>query len=253
MKKLLILLAAVFLMGCEQPAGYSPIRITTNHSSGGSSNPGNNGNGKNQGEVPEVEKMLEPIDEDIVYIWDFENNRAYFADDLPDGEGDMAPHPFLFTDGTVADVVGFEYYRPDRHFYLKVRCFEEVKTDGITTGWNEVYRIFRQKKYKMEEAPKDTVFPAYEPVNIEDYKFAYGYVGKNRPGYPTLFPSDPHGIKYGFCSPEFKNFTMFHTSGDTEWMIGEKLDIDHPQLFTIDHINVTPRCWIWYAKAVFKP
>ena len=244
MRFILLVLCALFI-GCEQ--GYETRVIEQGDDVAKKE--------KVKEEKPDkVEpKMLAEIDEDIVYIWADDTKRVYFGNELPEGGGHPTPHQFFYTDGTVADVVAFEYYRPDRHFYFKVHEYEEVKENGITVGWNDVYRIFRQKKHKMEEAPRDTVFPAYEPVDITDYTWDWGYVGKNNLGEATLFPADPQGIKNGSCSYEFVYFSCFVQNGDTLWVTGEKKGVDHSQLFMVEPIVMGPTRWLDYAKAVFKP
>lgn len=242
MRFILLFVCALFL-GCEQ--GYESRNIW--------------GDDVAKKEIaPKEEKKAEPkmlaeIDEDIVYIWADDTKRCYYAHEFPDGDGDIVPRPFLYTDGTVADVVDFEYYRPERRFYLKVRAYEEIKENGITVGWNEVYRIFRQKKYKMEEAPKDTIFPAYEPVNIEHFEWGGLHVGKNLFGWPTIYPIDTKGGKNSSCTPEFKYFTALFANGDTLWVVGELVGVDHPQIFTVTQTYCITTRWMDYAKAVFKP
>ena len=241
MRFILPVLCALFI-GCEQ--GYE-TRIIKGEDVA-----------KKEKEVKEEKaepKMLAEIDEDIVYIWADDTKRVYFGNELPEEGGHPTPRQFLYTDGTVADVVAFEFYRPERNFYFKVREVEEVKENGITVNWREVYRIFRQKKNKMEEAPKDTVFPAYEPVDITDYKWGWGYVGKNGLGEDTLFPTDPQGVKYGACSYEFNYFSSFIRVGNSVWCTGEKKGVDHSQLFFVEPIRMGPTRWLDYGKAVFKP
>ena len=244
MRFVLLVLCALFI-GCEQ--GYETRVIKQGDDVAKKE--------KVKEEKPETvePKMLAEIDEDIVYIWADDTKRVYFGNELPEGGGHPTPHQFFYTDGTVADVVAFEYYRPDRHFYFKVHEYEEVKENGITVGWNDVYRIFRQKKNKMEEAPRDTVFPAYDPINITAYTWGWGYVGKNNLGEATLFPADPQGIKNGSCSAEFIYFSCFIRGGDTLWVAGQKKGVDHSQLFVVKPIVMGPTRWLDYGKAVFKP
>ena len=247
MKKLLIFLVAVIFLGCELP--YSPIRTKTHYAEMEYQSPGQ---GTNEG-GQYVPQNLAPIDESIVYLWDDINKVVYYASELPDGEGDFVPHPFLYEDGTIARVVAFEYYRPDRHFYLKLREYQPVEEEGLVVGYNEVYRIFRQKNGVMKEAPANTVFPAFTPVHIETYEWEYGRAGRNGHNYPTLFPTDEYGSRMAFCSREFKYFQYFHKSGETEWVIGEMEHDDRPRAYTISKINMMTDGWTEYSKAVFKP
>lgn len=244
MRLFLLFVCALFL-GCEQ--GYESRNIQGDDVAKKEVVP------KEEKEKKAEPKMLAEIDEDIVYIWADDTKRVYFGNELPEGGGHPTPRQFLYTDGTVADVVEFEFYRPDRHFYFKVREYEEVKENDITVGWKEVYRIFRQKKNKMEEAPKDMVFPAYEPVDITEYKWDWGYVGKNGLGEDTLFPTDPKGMKDGACSVEFNYFSSFIRVGASVWCTGEKKDVGHSQLFFVEPIRMGPTRWLDYGKSVFKP
>ena len=244
MRFILLVLCALFV-GCEQ--GYETRVIKQGDDVAKKE--------KVKEEKPETvePKMLAEIDEDIVYIWADDTKRVYFGNELPEGGGHPTPHQFFYTDGTVADVVAFEYYRPDRHFYFKVHDYEEVKENGITVGFNDVYRIFRQKKYKMEDAPKNTVFPSYEPVNVDHFEWGGLHVGKNLPGWPTIYPIDTKGGKNASCSPEFKYFTALFANGETLWVVGELVGVDHPQIFTVMQTYCTTTRWMDYAKAVFKP
>ena len=243
MRFILLFLCALFI-GCEQ--GYE-TRVIEQEDDVAKKE-------KVKEEKPEKAepKMLAEIDEDIVYIWADDTKRVYFGNELPEEGGHPTPRQFFYTDGTVADVVAFEFYRPERHFYFKVREFEEVKENGITVDWKEVYRIFRQKKNKMEEAPKDTVFPAYDPIKITEYKFGTDYVGETPDHWWVFFPSDEWGIRTGYCSWPMKYFSAFIVRGDTLWVVAESRDYDHPQIFTLGEACQLRR-WMDYAKAVYKP
>lgn len=245
MKKLMMLLVAVFFAGCE--VGYVPIRMSTNKEQPSYSTPESK-------DVPKEEivvKQLAPIDDTLVYIWDEINKCMYLADDLPDGEGDMAPKPFYYTDGTVADVVAFEFYKPDRHFYFKVHDIKEIKEDGITVRWEDVYRIFRQINGKMSETD-NPVFPAYGHNSIKECTFKNAELRPSPDvGMMAFFPTDEWGVKMGFCSWPMKYFSMFHVSGDTLWCIAERMDVDHPQLFMLEE-NAQLVRWTDHTKAVYK-
>lgn len=250
MKKFFICLVAILFVGCEQ--GYVPMRVTTQYSTSTAPETTTPETPKDTPKEKIVAKTLAPIDESIMYIWADDTKRCYYGNELPDGDGDIVPHPFLYTDGTIAEVVAFEYYRPDRHFYLKAHEIQPVETDGIVTSWKEVYRIFRQKDNVMDEAPSDTVFPAYDPIKLTEYKFGTDYVGETPDHWWVFFPSDEWGVRTGYCSWPMKYFSAFIPRGDTLWVVGESRDYDHPQIFTLGEACQLRR-WMDYAKAVYKP
>lgn len=248
MKKYLIILLAVLFVGCDTGLMQKPVYVTTIKDTPSYSAP------QESPENPEeeiiVKKMLAPIDETKIYIWDDFNKCMYLADDLPSGKEPLNPTPFLYTDGTVADVVAFEFYKPDRHFYLKVRDMEEVKTDGITTGWNEIYRTFRQINGKMTETD-NPVFPAYAHETVTEYEYPGFRLGPTPDHWWVFFPTDEWGIRMGYCSYPMKYFSKIIKKGDNVWVIAEKRDVDHPQLFLMGEACDSTR-WMDYAKAVYK-
>ena len=98
MRFILLFLCALFI-GCEQ--GYETRVIEQGEDVA-----------KKEKEVKEEKaepKMLAEIDEDIVYIWADDTKRVYFGNELPEEGGHPTPRQFFYTDGTVADVVAFEY------------------------------------------------------------------------------------------------------------------------------------------------
>ena len=203
-------------------------------------------------EIPEEEivKTLAPIDESLVYIWDDYNKAIYCADDLPQKNSYMEPRQFLYNDGTKADVIAFEFYKPGNAFYIKVKELVEKKTDGITTGWEVVEKTYKQKNGKVTET--DDVFPVYTPIPIKEFTFKGIYIGETPDHWTTFFPSDDYGKKMGFCSYPLKYISMVHQSGEVLWFIGERMDVDHPQLFTVEQITCEAKRWMDYAKVVTK-
>lgn len=198
-------------------------------------------------EIPQEEevKTLAPIDESAVYIWDGQN--IYNAADLPKKPGAIAPINFLYSDGTKANVIAFEFYQPGKAFYIKCKELVEKKEDGITTGWEEVETTYRQKGGKVTKSTD--VFPVYEPVPVKEFTFKNLYIGPAGEFW-TFFPSDEYGVRMGFCSCPFKYISHVQQSGETLWFIGERADVDHPQLFTIEQVTCEAKRWMDYAKVI---
>lgn len=245
MKKLLGLLLAVLFVGCSQ--GTVPVVVNTQYPEPVVEPD----TGDTEEENVVTEKILAPIDESLVYIWDDFNKRIYKADDLPDGNGEINPVMLLFTDGTQADILAFEYYKPDRHFYFKVAALEEVLSDGVIVDYQPVTKIFRQQNGVVEQCADNTVFPAHTPPKITQYNFKGDYIGETPDHWWVFFPSDEYGIRTGYCSYPMKYFSMIHISGDTLWCIAEKRDVDHPQLFALGEACQLTR-WMDYARPVYK-
>lgn len=251
MKKIMILLAvSLIFFSCQQ--GVVPYEITTEYTQAA---PVATPAGETTEETKTV-KMLTPIDESKEYIFDQPNRRIYLADDLPDGTGQMAPTPFTYDNGTYADVIDFIYDVPTREWYIKVADMIEVKTDGLTTGWEPKERIFKQKDGKVVESEL-TMFPGYNPEGLKpletgaDIDLVYEILSD---GAHIFFR--PHNQDQTKCSNfagDWKIVTWYRVVGDTLWVIGSLKDVGKPQIFTIDEGGIMATRRMDDAKAVFKP
>lgn len=167
--------------------------------------------------------MLLPIDENIKYLWDDDKKVAYDSASLSN-DGKAVLVPFLLEDGKEAPVTAFEYYRPERSWYFKVNLFKEIIEDGITTGWDMTPRLFRQKNGTVEELAPDAVFPKPDPSKVDSFSSKSLELKKTADGFLSLFPTDAHGIKTGYCSHPMQSVTFASGMGDWVFLVGVKRD-----------------------------
>jgi len=245
-KKFLIFISALLFYGCAVPyevttaykAETAPVEKPTETP-----------------KEPESMKTLAPIDESKDYIFDYENNRVYLADDLPDGIGHMDPLPILYSDGSFADVRDITYDIPTRHWYIKVMDMKEIITDGVTIGWEPAERIFKQKDGKVTETT-DGVFPGYNPACVPPVKLAQAdlsYIKLSDGEHLVWYPHNQDWEKESWIAGDFTNVSWYRVVGNTLWTVSVRKGFEKPQLFTIENGGREAIARIWLARAAFKP
>jgi hypothetical protein len=224
MKQILLLFVAILVIGCENP--YAPVRTKTAY------------------EVAPPEKivkkeeampvMLAPIDETKVYIWNKEARKVYDFAALPESDGDILPMSFYFEDGTVADITDFNFYRPNRHFYIKVKVFEPVEEEGIVVRYQEVERMFRQKNGVVQEMPANSLFPADLPPELAEATYGpfYTYAAHWFSEPCLVIKSSKNDDKIdSSCSHPLKYLYYMSGVGERCWFVGQLFDMPDACLF----------------------
>jgi hypothetical protein len=229
-KSIFLLLMAVFFVSCEVGfqlgSDVNPVAVHTDYK-----NPE-----KVTGDSTVENAVLMPIDETKEYIFDPGTKRVYDSEELPDGEGALYPLPFYMNDGTIADVLSFNYDKTTRYWYIKVRQYQEVVTDGIVVAVEPVERIFKQRNNEVTE-DFTGVFPVYRPETIESYSHEIAdlmYQELTDGEHYFWFPHNQDWNRTSGIYGDFDNVDWFKVVGNTIWTVGTKKGIGKPQIFTIN-------------------